>query len=55
MTNSTSITMNEQDKQEIIRSAQSEYNCEKALFNHTYVEYMHQLVVNLIKINDRRT
>jgi hypothetical protein len=38
MCNPTSITMNEQDRQEIIRDAQSEYNDDKALFNHTYVE-----------------
>jgi hypothetical protein len=44
MTNSTSITMIEQDKQEIIRGAQSYYRDDKALINHSYVEYMQQLM-----------
>jgi hypothetical protein len=50
MSNPTSITMNEQDRQEIIRDAQSEYNGDKALFNRTYVEYMHHLIALVIMI-----
>jgi hypothetical protein len=50
MTNPTSITMNEQDKQEILRGAQSKYNGDKVLFNHTYVEYASTSEFNKLKV-----
>ena len=50
MTNSTSITMNEQDRQEIIRDAQSYYRDDKALINHSYLEHASAEELNELKL-----
>jgi hypothetical protein len=50
MTNSTSITMIEQDKHEIIRGVQSYYRHDKALINHSYVEHASAEELNELKL-----